>query len=72
MATYKNYHKIFIRMNVVVLRRTAIGLNLPAALCPGVDSASNRNEYQQSYLRVRALRSARKADSLIDTHEMNG
>jgi hypothetical protein len=26
----------------------SIYLILPAALCPGVDSASNRNEYQES------------------------
>ena len=27
-----------------------IGIILPAALCPGVDSASNRNEYQEYFL----------------------
>jgi hypothetical protein len=30
----------------------SIGLILPAAYCPGVDSASNRNEYQESSWRV--------------------
>jgi hypothetical protein len=31
---------------------------------PGVDSASNRNEYQESFSGAKAGRPARKADSL--------
>jgi hypothetical protein len=31
-----------------------IDINLPAALCPGVDSASNRNEYLEYFLEVKA------------------
>jgi hypothetical protein len=31
-----------------------IGLNLTASLVPGVDSASNRNEYQEYLLGVKA------------------
>jgi hypothetical protein len=31
-----------------------IDIILPAALCPGVDSASNRKEYQEYFLEVKA------------------
>jgi len=31
-----------------------IDIILPAALCPGVDSASNGNEYQEYFLGVKA------------------
>jgi hypothetical protein len=31
-----------------------IVINLPAALWPGVDTASNRNEYQEYFLVVKA------------------
>jgi hypothetical protein len=49
-----------------------IYLILPAALGPGVDSASNRNEYQESFLKKKKkkkkpggkVRPARRADNL--------
>jgi hypothetical protein len=31
-----------------------IDIILPVALCPGVDSASNKNEYQEYFLEVKA------------------
>jgi hypothetical protein len=44
-----------------------MNLILPAALAPGVDSASNRNEYQES-LKIKKpggkVRPARRADKL--------
>jgi hypothetical protein len=40
-----------------------IDIIIPAALCPGVDSASNRNEYHESSWEGKG-RLARKADNL--------
>jgi hypothetical protein len=41
----------------------SIDLILPAALCPGVDSASNRNEYQESSWGVKGSLRVRLATS---------
>jgi hypothetical protein len=47
----------------MVLLEVFIDIILPAALCPGVDSAFNRMEYQEYFLGVKALR----ADNLTSS-----
>jgi hypothetical protein len=47
----------------------SIYLILPAALVPGVDSASNKNEYQTMFLGSRA-HPARRADNLTAICEL--
>jgi hypothetical protein len=42
----------------------SIYLILPAAICPEVDSAFNRNEYQESSWRIKGGRPVHKADKL--------
>jgi hypothetical protein len=49
---------------------TSIDLTFPDKhTCPGVDSASNRNEYQESSGGVKNLQSACEADNLTAIRE---
>jgi hypothetical protein len=47
----------------------SIDLILPTALWLGVDSAANRNEYQESPWRIKGGRPGRKADNLTAIYE---
>jgi hypothetical protein len=58
------------RSRVQVPLNFSIYLILPGALCPGVDSASNRNEYQAMFLGSRA-QPERKAGNLTDICELS-